>query len=191
MPLLKRLVKDNYDQRHRATLPHQYTDELLLLAYAFDGKQHAMFWLCPASEETDPFSPILRHWQSAVPIRADILPGMHFFDAWRIFPTMQIESDDHEDLESFEGVLPPREKWEFRAQTDARTDAQADAVAKRYRPWPKGLRADSLPWFDSPLVQGASRLRYTDKAQMQRPGHTGRKALATKKRRTHGCAVGP
>ena len=34
---------------------------------------------------------------------------------------------------------------------------------------------------DSPLVQGASRLRYTDKAQMQRPGHTGRKALATKK----------
>ena len=31
------------------------------------------------------------------------------------------------------------------------------------------------------LVQGASRLRYRDKAQMQRPGHTGRKALATKK----------
>ena len=59
---------------------------------------------------------------------------------------------------------------------------RADAVAKRYRPWPKGLRADSLPWFDSPLVQGASRLRYTDKAQLQRPGHTGRKALATKKR---------
>ena len=57
----------------------------------------------------------------------------------------------------------------------------ADAVAKRYCPWPKGLRTDSLPWFDSPLVQGASRLRYTDKAQMQRPGHTGRKALATKK----------
>ena len=26
----------------------------------------------------------------------------------------------------------------------------ADTVAKRYRPWPKGLRADSLPWFDSP-----------------------------------------
>ena len=44
-----------------------------------------------------------------------------------------------------------------------------------------GPRAGSLPWFDSPLVQGASRLRYTDKAQMQRPGHTGRKALATKK----------
>ena len=61
--------------------------------------------------------------------------------------------------------------------------ARADAVAKRYRPWPKGLRTDSLPWFDSPLVQGASRLRYTDKAQMQRPGHTGRKALATKKKK--------
>ena len=123
MPLLKRLVKDE-DQRHRVTLPHQYTDELLLWAYAFDSKKHAMFWLSPASEKTDPFSPVLRHWQSAVSIRADILPGMHFFDAWRIFPTLQIESVDHEELDSFEGVLPPREKWEFRAQTDARTDAQ-------------------------------------------------------------------
>ena len=88
------------------TLPHQYTDELLLWAYALDGKQHAMFWLSPASEETDPFLPVLRHWQSVVPIRADIPPGMHFFNAWRIFPTLQIESDDHEELDSFEGVLP-------------------------------------------------------------------------------------
>ena len=33
VPSLKRLVKDNYDQRHRVTLPHQCTDELLLWAY--------------------------------------------------------------------------------------------------------------------------------------------------------------
>ena len=37
---------------------------------------------------------------------------------------MQIELDDIDDLEICEGVLPPREKWEFRAQTDARADAQ-------------------------------------------------------------------
>ena len=43
VPSLKRIVKDNYDQRHRVTLPHQYTDELFLWAYALDGKQHAMF----------------------------------------------------------------------------------------------------------------------------------------------------
>ena len=61
---------------------------------------------------------------------------------------------------------------------------RADAVAKRYRPWPKGLRTDSLPWFDSPLVQGVSRLRSTDKAQCS-DGHTGRKALATKKKKVH------
>ena len=72
-------------------------------------------------------------------------------------------------------------RWLQKTQDDDKCTPKADAVAKRYRPWPKGLRADSLPWFDSPLVQGASRLRYTDKAQMQRPGHTGRKALATKK----------
>ena len=41
----------------------------------------------------------------------------------KLFPRCKIP-DDHEDLDSFEGVLPPRKKWEFRAQTDARTDAQ-------------------------------------------------------------------
>ena len=59
----------------------------------------------------------------------------------------------------------------------------ADAVAKRYRPWSKGLRTDSLPWFDFPLVQGASDCGVQMKLKSQRPGHTGRKALATKKRR--------
>ena len=44
-----------------------------------------------------------------------------------------------------------------------------------------GPRADSLPRFDSSLVQGASRLRYTDKAQMQQPGDMSQMALAQKK----------
>ena len=124
VPSLKRIVKDSYDQRHRVTLPPQYTDELLLWAYALDGKQHAMFWLSPENQETEPFSPVLRHWQSAVPIRTRILSGMHFFDAWRIAPTMRIDPLEYDDLDSFEGELPPREKWELRAQADARTDAQ-------------------------------------------------------------------
>ena len=41
-----------------------------------------------------------------------------------------------------------------------------------------GPRADSLPWFDSSLVQGVSRLRNTDEVQYtQRPGHLGQMAL--------------
>ena len=60
---------------------------------------------------------------------------------------------------------------------------QADAVAKRYRPWPKGLRADSLPWFDSPWSRARVDCGIQIKLKMQRPGHTGRKALATKKKR--------
>ena len=124
IPSLKRLIKDSYDQRHRATLPNQYTDELLLWAYALDGKQHAMFWLSPENNGTGPFSPVLRHWQSAVPIHTRILPGMQFFDAWRIAPTMLIDPLEYDDLESFDGELPPREKWELRTQSDARTDAQ-------------------------------------------------------------------
>ena len=58
----------------------------------------------------------------------------------------------------------------------------ADAVAKRYRPWPKGLRTDSLPWLDSPLVQGASRLRYTDKAQVAATGPYWPKGARNKKK---------
>ena len=58
----------------------------------------------------------------------------------------------------------------------------ADAVAKRYRPWPKGLRTDSLPWFDSPLVQSASRLRYTDKAQVAATGPYWPKGARNKKK---------
>ena len=68
----------------------------------------------------------------------------------------------------------------------------ADAVAKRYRPWPKGLRADSLPWFDSPLVQGASRLRYTDKAQVAATGPYWPKGARNKKILCAAkCSIGP
>ena len=103
----KRIVKDSYDQRHQVTLPPQYTDKLLLWACALDGKQHAMFWLSPENQETNPFSPVLQHWQSAIPIRTRILSGMHFFDAWRIAPTMRIDPLEHNNLDSFEGELPP------------------------------------------------------------------------------------
>ena len=58
-------------------------------------------------------------------------------------------------------------------------------VASAFRPvWPGrcDLSLICIPQSTRALVQGGvSRLRYTDKAQMQRPGHTGRKALATKK----------
>ena len=65
------------------------------------------------------------------------------------------------------------------------------AVAKRYRPWPKGLRTDSLPWFDSPLVQGASRLRYTDKAQVAATGPYWPKGARNKKKNCSGRFSNP
>ena len=71
----------------------------------------------------------------------------------------------------------------FRRMSMADLKRRADAVAKRYRPWPKGLRADSLPWFDSPLVQGASRLRYTGKAQVAATGPYWPKGARNKKGR--------
>ena len=76
--------------------------------------------------------------------------------------------------------------WYLWASTKwAHPGVVADAVAKRYRPWPKGLRTDSLPWFGSPLVQGASRLRYTDKAQVAATGPYWPKGARNKKKKGH------
>ena len=107
VPSLQRLIKDSYDQRHRVTLPYQCTDELILWAYALDGKQHAMFWLGPENHGETPFAPVLRHWQTGVPVQIRVLPGMHFFDAWRIVSTMSVDPLDDDDLESFAGELSP------------------------------------------------------------------------------------
>ena len=48
-----------------------------------------------------------------------------------------------------------------------------------------GPRADSLPWFDSPLAQGASRLRYTDKAQRSDRAILAERRPQQKKSHTH------
>ena len=57
-------------------------------------------------------------------VKTRALPGMQFFDARRIVSTMLIDPLDGDDLESFVGELPPREKWELTAQSVDRTDAQ-------------------------------------------------------------------
>ena len=49
-----------------------------------------MFWLSPTNQETDLFSPVLQHWQSAVPIRTRILSGMHFFDPGELLPPCEL-----------------------------------------------------------------------------------------------------
>ena len=49
---------------------------------------------------------------------------MQFFDAWRIVSTLSLEPLDDDDLDAFDGELPPREKWELKAQSIDRTDAQ-------------------------------------------------------------------
>ena len=94
---------------------------------------------------------------------------------------------DHEETKETQGESKRRATSTTRARAQAPTAlppvAAADAVAKRYRPWPKGLRADSLPWFDSPLVQGASRLRYTDKAQVAATGPYWPKGARKKKKK--------
>ena len=83
-----------------------------------------MFWLSPENHGENPFSPVLRHWRNGAPVNTRTLPGMYFFDAWRIVSTISLDPLEDDDLESFDGELPPREKWEFKAQSVDRTDAQ-------------------------------------------------------------------
>ena len=96
---------------------------------------------------------------------------------------LQQDTRAHNELRA---TMNPFMERQFAKQEPLRNNLliPADAVAKRYRPWPKGLRADSLPWFDSPLVQGASRLRYTDKAQVAATGPYWPKGARNKKKET-------
>ena len=87
---LNRIVHDAFT-RHRLTLPDQRTSELLLWGYAIDKQHRVMAWLGPASSTAEPFAPEIRHWKSGTLMRTVPLPGMHFFDAWRIRPTLQLD----------------------------------------------------------------------------------------------------
>ena len=87
VPHLKRLVQD--DTRHRLTLPDQRTSELMLWGYAIDKQHRVMAWLGPAYSSEDPFAPEVRNWKSGTPVHTIPLPGMRFFDTWRIRPSLR------------------------------------------------------------------------------------------------------
>ena len=91
VPHLKRLVQEEYDTRHRLTLPDQRTSEHMLWGYAIDKQHRVMAWLGPAYSSEDPLALEVRHWKSGTPMHTIPLSGMHFFDAWRIRPSLQPE----------------------------------------------------------------------------------------------------
>ena len=91
IPALKRIAHDAFDTRHRLTLPDQRTSELLLWGYAIDKQHRVMAWLGPAYSTADPFAPDVRQWKSGTLMHTVPLPGMHFFDAWRIRPSLQLD----------------------------------------------------------------------------------------------------
>ena len=81
---LEHIVNRAYDTRHKLTLPDQRTDDLMLWGYAIDKQHRVMAWLGPACSSPEPFAPVIRHWRSGTIMRTVPLPGIHFFDAWRI-----------------------------------------------------------------------------------------------------------
>ena len=97
---LEHIVQRAYDTRHRLTLPDQRTEELLIWGYAIDKQHRVMAWLGPACSSQEPFAPIIRHWRSGTIMRTVPLPGILFFDAWRIRPHLNPDPKMGEKLPS-------------------------------------------------------------------------------------------
>ena len=97
---LEHIVQRAYDTRHRLTLPDQRTEELLIWGYAIDKQHRVMAWLGPACSSQEPFAPLIRHWRSGTIMHTVPLPGIHFFDAWRIRPQLTPDSKLGEKLPS-------------------------------------------------------------------------------------------
>ena len=72
-----------------AWLPRQNTESLMLWAYAADGDSRPFLWLGPKSIE-DANTIVLRHWLLNKIVPTFPLPGIFFFDAWRIRPVLEI-----------------------------------------------------------------------------------------------------
>ena len=72
-----------------AWLPRQNTEGLMLWAYAVDGDSRPFLWLGPKSTE-DAQTVVLRHWLLNKTVPTFPLPGIYFFDAWRIRPVLVV-----------------------------------------------------------------------------------------------------
>ena len=108
IPQLEHIVQRAYDTRHKLTLPDQRTSELMLWGYAIDKQHRVMGWLGPAYSSPEPFAPVIRHWRSGATMHTVPLPGMQFFDAWRIRPSLTPDPKMGEKLPSLgtEGLIP-------------------------------------------------------------------------------------
>ena len=63
--------------------------DMLLWAYATDGDSRPFLWLGPKSAD-DVQTMTLRHWLLNKEVPTFPLPGIYFFDAWRIRPGLEI-----------------------------------------------------------------------------------------------------
>ena len=70
-------------------MPRQNTESMLLWAYAADGDSRPYLWLGPKSTD-DASTMVLRHWLMNKMVPTFPLPGIFFFDAWRIRPSLTI-----------------------------------------------------------------------------------------------------
>ena len=100
-----------------------------------------MAWLGPAYSAADPFAPEVRHWKSGTLMHTIPLPGMHFFDAWRIRPSLQPDPLMGEKLASLgrEELIPQEAPNTDYGQAD-----RADIQHRREPSWVLTIKADPM-----------------------------------------------
>lgn len=79
-------------------MPKQSTDAVLVWGYAAVGKFKPYLWMCPPDIDWmgryDRGLPRLLHWRTNFEVDTEPIPGIHFFDMWRMHPCMSVKADD-------------------------------------------------------------------------------------------------
>ena len=151
-------------------MPRQNTESLLLWAYATDGDSRPFLWLGPKSAD-DVQTMTLRHWLLNKEVPTFPLPGIYFFDAWRIRPGLEIPVELSVGLTAVDfrhdEEMPPkpaaqdtshgdrllRRQEVLTARSDAKTVAES-AMEVSYvmqlsrRFWKQGTSYRSPRWHD-------------------------------------------
>ena len=82
----------------------------MIRGYAIDKQHRVMAWLGPVYSSQEPFAPVIRHWRSGAIMHTVPLPGIQFFDAWRIRPNLTPDPKMGEKLPSLgtEELIPEK-----------------------------------------------------------------------------------
>ena len=135
-------------------MPRQNTESMLLWAYAADGDSRPLLWLGPKSTDNTS-TMVLRRWLMTKLVLTFPLPGIFFFDAWRIRPILKIplqlsagltavdlthdeempQEPEAQDTTHVDRLLQRQEVLTARADAKTAADSAMEVVGVLWEPW--------------------------------------------------------